>query len=49
LRYADRGIEYPDAVKNKREAARNITNDIDTYTDIDLLEAFDVQAALDAS
>jgi hypothetical protein len=49
LRYADRGIEYPDSVKDKREAARNITDQIDAMTDITEVEAFDVQAVLDAS
>lgn len=46
LRFADRGIEYPEEVKNKREQARNFTNDIEALTTLAEVEAFNIDAIL---
>lgn len=46
LRFADRGIEYPEEVKNKREQARNFTNDIEALTTLAEVEAFNIDAFL---
>jgi hypothetical protein len=46
LRFADRGIEYPDEVKNKREQARNFINDIEALTTKEEVEAYNIDAIL---
>lgn len=46
LRHADRGLDYPDEVKNKREQARGFQSDIKALTKIEEVNAFDISAIL---
>lgn len=46
LRFADRGIEYPQEVKDKREQARNYINDIEALNTKEEVEAYNIDPIL---
>lgn len=47
LRFADRGIQYPQEIKDKREQARNFTNDIEALTTKEEVESYNIDSILE--